>query len=114
MQPSYDQYQYQQQYAWPHQPQSAAMPFGNVHYHPPSSPMRNNAIGSHPMAAELEHLTRSTQRQIELYETYANHLRQALEHYIALQQRWRDEDNHAVEVQEEEQQEEEEKKDDDQ
>lgn len=104
---SYDQYQHQ--YSWPYQPQSAAFPFAAAPYHSPASPMRSDSIGSNPMAAELEHLTRSTQRQIELYETYAKHLRQALEHYVALQQRWRNEDDRGVEEQEQD----EERKDDD-
>jgi len=47
------------------------------------------------MTAELEQLARVTQRQIEFHEMHAKHLRMALDHYIALQSQWREEDQRA-------------------
>merc|ERR1712032_653502 len=74
-------------------------PPGFPFYHPSSMPSVSLAPN-----VELENLTRSTQRQIEFHEMCANHLKQALEHYIAMQSRWKEEDQCADEEDEKKEQ----------
>ena len=53
-------------------------------------------------SAELENLTRSTQRQIEYHEMCTRQLKLSLEQYIALQSKWKqeDEENNTIEKKE--------------
>jgi len=46
----------------------------------------------HDPSMDLQHLTRSTQRQIEYHEMCVNQLKLALEQYISLQSKWKNED----------------------
>lgn len=90
--PSYDGYQ--PPYCYPAAP-PPPMPYGSPPYYPPVQSTRNGPNSSNVMTAELEQLARVTQRQIEFHEMHAKHLRMALDHYIALQSQWREEDQRA-------------------